>query len=186
MSRISRNAIVQAITKVRTMDAKQKEGLADEVFRAQPHLFGSFLVQTRLGVSLEKMEFLLDILLLSFQATKESGLAWPLITEDDLDYQSQRFVAIAKFDEDLSKSLRNQSMRQYVENYPEKELLAYMQVEMTNWLKRIVSEESDKYVMLAAWNIVNCIAFVPMTTPHSAPKAPRSEPLQQLGGIRND
>lgn len=28
------------------------------------------------------------------------------------------------------------------------------------WLTRIVPEESDKYVMLAIWNLVNCIAFV--------------------------
>jgi hypothetical protein len=27
-------------------------------------------------------------------------------------------------------------------------------------MTRIVPEESDKYVMLAIWNLVNCIAFV--------------------------
>ena len=165
MSRISRNAMVQAISKVRAMDANQKEQLADEVFRVQSHLLGSFLVQTRLGVSLEKMEFLLDILLVSFQAMKESGLPWPLITEDELDRQSRRFVAITKFGDDLSESLRNRSMLQYIEDHPEKELLAYVQMETMKWLKRIVAEESDKYVMLAAWSIVNCIAFVSMDAP---------------------
>jgi len=33
---------------------------------------------------------------------------------------------------------------------------------MNNWLQRIVAEETDKYVMLTAANLVNCIAFVPM------------------------
>jgi hypothetical protein len=173
MSRISQNAMVSAVSKVRAMDAKQKELLADEVFRAQPHLFGSFLVQTQLGVSLAKMDFLLDILLVSFQAMKESGLPWPLITEDELDSQSQRLVAIVKFGDDLSESLRNQSMLQYVESHPEKELLAYVQMETMDWLTRIAPEKSDKYVMLAAWNIVNCIAFVPMTPP-TATAAQRS------------
>ncbi|MBI3144155.1 MAG: hypothetical protein HYZ18_02585, partial [Pseudogulbenkiania sp.] len=79
MSRISPNTLAQAITKVRAMDRKQKEGLADEIFRAQPHLLGSVLVQQRLGVSLEKMEFLIDILFICFQAMKDSGLTWPLI-----------------------------------------------------------------------------------------------------------
>lgn len=176
MSRISRNAMVLAISKIRAMDAKQKEQLADEVFRAQPHLLGLFLVQTRLGVSLEKMEFLLGILLVSFQAMKESGLTWPVITEDDLDRQSGRFVAIAKFGDDLSKSLRNQSMLQYIEDHPEKELLAYVQMEAMNWLKRIVAEESDRYVMLAAWNIVNCIAFVSMPTPNATSDANSTRP----------
>jgi hypothetical protein len=72
------------------------------------------------------------------------------------------FAAIATFGDDLSEKLRNQSMQQYIDNHPEKELLAYVQVETANWLKRIIPEDSDKYVMLASWNIVNCIAFVPM------------------------
>jgi len=167
VSRISFDALTKAITTVRAMDVKQKELLADELFRVQPNLFGSFLVQTRLGVSLEKMEFLLDLLYVCFQAMKESGLPWPLITEDDLDLQAKRFSAIATFGDDLSENLRNRSMQQYIEAHPEKELLAYVQVETANWLNRIVPEESDKYVMLAAWNFVNCIAFVSMKAPKS-------------------
>ncbi len=50
-----------------------------------------------------------------------------------------------------------------------KELLACVQVETANWLNRIVPEETDKYVMMAAANFVNCIAFVPMKAPKSAP-----------------
>lgn len=41
-------------------------------------------------------------------------------------------------------------MQQYIEDRPEKELLAYVQVETANWLKPIVPEETDKYVMLAS------------------------------------
>ena len=67
--------------------------------------------------------------------------------------------------DDLSEDLRNKSMQHYIERHPEKELLAYMQGETANWLTRIVPEDSDKYVMMAAWNIVNCIAFVPMAAP---------------------
>ncbi len=77
MNRISREALCRAIDARPAMDRKQKEQLGDEIFRAQPRLFGSFLV----------------------------------------------------------------------------------------CLKRIVPEESDKYVMLAAANFVNCIAFVPMNAP---------------------
>lgn len=177
MSRISFNTLAKAITTVRAMDVNQKEQLADEVFHVQPHLFGSFLVQTRLGVSFEKMEFLLDLLYVCFQAMKESRLPWPLITEDDLDLQSKRFSAIVTFGDDLNESLRNRSIQRYIEAHPERELLAYVQVETANWLDRIVPEESDKYVMLAAWNFVNCIAFVSM-------KAPKSTHHRQRNSIR--
>ncbi len=149
------------------MDLKQKDHLVDEFFRVQPHLFGSFLVQKQFGVSLEKMDFLLNFMLVGFQAMKESGLTWPLITEADQDRHLARFVAITKFGEDLSNDLKDQSMRQYAEAHPEKELLAYLQMEMADWMTRIVPEESDKYVMMAAWNFVNCVAFVRIKAPKS-------------------
>lgn len=162
MSRISHSALAQAITKIRVMGMQQKERLADEIFRVQPHLLASVVVQKQMGVSLEKMDFLFDLLLICFQAMKESGLSWPLITEDEQDRQLGRYVGSVKFGEDLANGLRNQATRQYIENHPEKELLAYVEVETASWLQRIVPEDTDKYVMLAAANLVNCIAFVPL------------------------
>ena len=66
--------LVSAIKKVRAMDIGKKEQLADELFRQQPNMFGSVLVQQQMGVSLEKMEFSLEILFICFQCMKESGL----------------------------------------------------------------------------------------------------------------
>ena len=108
------------------MDLTQKEQLADDLARAQPHLFASFLVQQRLGVSLAKMDFLLDILLIGFQAMKESGQIWPLITEDEQDRQMARLVATVRFGDDLPRSLRGYALRQYIETHPEKDLLAFV------------------------------------------------------------
>ena len=75
MNRISQETLVDAIRKIEAMDISAKERLADEVYEQQPHLFASFLVQTHFGVSLVKMEFLLNILLTCFQAMKESKLS---------------------------------------------------------------------------------------------------------------
>jgi len=162
MSRISPQALCLAIQKVRAMSMGQKEQVVDELFREQPSMLGSFLVQKQMGVSFEKMEFLLDILLICFQAMKESGLTWPLITEDDQDKQLARYVAAVKFGEDLSASLQDLAMKQYIESHPEQYLLAFVTVETKDWLSRILPEETDKFVILAAANLVNCIAFVPM------------------------
>ena len=168
MSRIPRNALLQALAAVKAMDDKQKELLADELFRVQPNLLGSALVLVQLGVSMDTVGFALDMLFICFRAMKESGLTWPVITEDELDRQSQRFVGIVKFGGDLGESLRNQSIQQYVDDHPEKELLAYVQMETMSWLKRVVPEETDKYVILVVWNFVNCIAFVSMMKPSVA------------------
>lgn len=162
MARISQQTMVQAITKVHALNRHQKEALAAELFAQQPNLLGAVLVLAKLGVKLEKIEFLLDLLFVSWQAMKESGLSWPLITEDDLDRESRRFSAIAGFGHGLSQALQDRSRQEYIEAHPEKQLLAYVQVETAKWLDHIVPEESDKYILLATWQIVNCIAFVPV------------------------
>lgn len=93
---------------------------------------------------------------------KESGLQWPLITEDEQDRQLTRYVAAVKFGEDLPPADRDRAMNQYIKKHPEQDLLAFVTTETANWLTRIIPEETDKYVMLAAANLVNCIAFVPL------------------------
>jgi len=162
MPRMSEHHLCQAISKVGAMCLAQKAQLADEIFHAQPNLLGSVLAQQGLGVSLAKIDFLLNLLLVSFQAMKESRLTWPLITEAELERQVQRHTAIVSFGSSLEEDLRDQSMLQYVDEHPEKALLAYVQGELGNWLRRIEPEESDKYVMTAAMALINCIAFVPL------------------------
>lgn len=164
MSRISLQALARAIQKIRAMSRERKEQLVDEISREQPNMLGSFLVQKQMGVSFDKMEFLLEILLICFQAMKESGLTWPLITEDEQDRQLARYVATANFGDGLSAALQNRAMTQYIENHPEQFLLAFVTVEINDWLGRIRPEETDRYVMLSALNFVNCIAFVSMPT----------------------
>ena len=165
MSRISPDALVSAVVRVRAMDLTQKEQAADELFHAQPHVFASILVQQQLGVSSAKMDFLVDILLICFLAMKESSLIWPLITEDEQERQMGRLAATVQFGDDLSGSLRDRAPQQYIETHPEVDLLAFVQVETANWLQRVVPEESDKFVVMAALNFVNCIAFVPLPAP---------------------
>jgi len=161
MSRISRSTRLSAVARIREMDLMQKEQLADELAQAQPHVFASFLVQQRLGVSLAKMDFLLDILLICFQAMKASGQTWPSITEDEQDRQMGRLVATLRFGDDLPRSLRGRALRNYIETHPEKDLLAFVRGETAGWLQRVVPGETDKFVVLAALNFVNCIAFAP-------------------------
>ncbi|MCK2097665.1 hypothetical protein [Thauera aromatica] len=160
MSRISADTMAKALIAAQAMDPQQKAQLADELFRAQPNLLGSVVVLPRLGVALPKVDFAAEILFVCFLAMRESGLTWPVITEDDQDCQLRRFVAITRFGDDLDESLRERSMQQYIADHPEKDLLAYVTAETSKWLARITPEETDKYVMLAIWNLVNCIAFV--------------------------
>ena len=163
MSRISRDALFRAIVAVQKMDDAQKIQLADEIFVSQPNMLGSFLVLSKLGVPAKKTGLAFDVLLLCFQAMKESGLTWPVITEDDLERQSARTTAILKFYDSFSdENLRKNSAQQSIDDHTEKELYAWVITMCKDWLQSISPEETDKYVVHVAVNLVNCVAFVPM------------------------
>jgi hypothetical protein len=162
MPRISLPALGSAIQKVRAMNMQDKERLADELFLKQPNMLGSVLALSQMGVSFEKVGFALDILFTCFQAMKESGLNWPIITEEDQDKQLGRYVAIVKFSEDLGASFEQISMKQYIASHPEQLLLAFVTGELKDWLEHSTFEKNDGYVMLNVTNLVNCIAFVTM------------------------
>jgi hypothetical protein len=164
MSRVTPQALADAINITRAMGIEQKERLADELFRTQPNMFGSALALQRMGVSPEKIEVALDLLFVCFQSMKQSGLHWPMITEADLDKQLGRYVATVRFGEDLSPAQRQRAMAQYLKTHPEKPLLAYVTDELNKWLTRIAPEDTDNYVMLVSMNFVNCVAFAPIPT----------------------
>lgn len=159
MNRICSLSLARAIAKVRAMDMAQKELLAQALFCQQPALLSACLVQKQMGVSMEKMDFLLNLILICFQAMQETGLKWPIISELDFERQMTRYVANIEFGADLDENLGAQVVQQYVDSHPEKELLAFVQSETALWLNRIEPESSDKFVMLTAGTVVNCIAY---------------------------
>jgi hypothetical protein len=163
MSRISRSALFRAIKAVQEMTAEQKLGLADEIFSSQPNMLAAVLVLRSLGVPAAKQEFALEMLFLCFQAMKESGLTWPLITEDEQENQMQRHTIILRFYASLEgKAEQNCSAQQYIDSHPEQDLLAWVITQSRERLLKSDPEESDKYVLQAVVDLVNCIAFVTM------------------------
>jgi hypothetical protein len=162
--RISIKQVAAAMHKVHAMDLAQRISLADEIFIKQPHLLASCLVQPRLGVGEHSVEFLLNILLVCYQAMKESGLDWPLISEDEQARHLQRTVGAVKFSEEIpDPTLAEAARKQYLANHPEQALLAFVLSESNTWLRnmarRQAESESDKFVMMASINLVNCIAY---------------------------
>ena len=73
----------------------------------------------------------------------------------------------------LPADLRDRAVQQYLAGHPEKDLLAFVNDETAQWLQRVAPKESDKYVVMAALNFVNCIAYVPLPAPRR-PAASRS------------
>ena len=161
MPRISPQILAQAITLASKLNLQDKEKICDEIFKAQPHLLGSVLTLHRLSVSLEKIDFALNILMVCFLAMKASGHTWHLVSQDEQEQQMARLAGSIKFGADLNEHLQYLASQQYIEAHDEKYLLAFVINECTSWLKTIQAVESDKYVLLAVINLVNCIAIRP-------------------------
>jgi hypothetical protein len=125
----------------------------------------SFLAQQGLGVSDAKMEFLIELMLVCYQAMKDSGATWPLITEDDQERELARWATSMRIEEELSERRRAQVLKRYIDAHPEKVLFAHVHFEVNRWLLSVEAEESDKYVAMTAINFANCIAFVALPTP---------------------
>ena len=168
MSRITVDNLAAAIRKVRGMSVKEKEALADEIHLHQPHLLASCLVQSRLGVEQAAVEFLLNILLVCYQSMKESGLQWCVITEDEQERQMQRWIGAVQFSEHAAGSVADAARAQYAGQHPEQPLLGFVLSETNQWLREISQRDgeadSDKFVMMASMNLVNCIAGAPVTS----------------------
>jgi hypothetical protein len=163
--RISHEYLAAAVNKVQAMTLAEKSALIDEIHQHQPNLLASCLVQPKLGVTLEKLEFLLHILMVCFQAMKESARHWPVISEDLQEQQLQRLVGSILFSEDIADPLiASQARAQYLSDHPESPLFTYVVNQCQCWLLELADNhqeaESDKFVMLAAVNIANCIAQV--------------------------
>jgi len=166
MSRITVDNLAAAILKVRGMSVKEKEALADEIHLHQPHLLASCLVQSRFGVEQAAVEFLLNILLVCYQSMKESGLHWSVITEVEQERQMQRWIGAVQFSEHAMGSAADGAREQYASQHPEQPLLAFVVGETNQWLREIsernAEAQSDKFVMMASMNLVNCIAGAPV------------------------
>ena len=97
MTIISKSVVGQAIATIEEMENRQRELLADEIHAHQPQLLASVLAQQTLGVSLEQIDVLLNLLLVSYQAMKVSGHAWHVVTAESQERCFARLAGRIRF-----------------------------------------------------------------------------------------
>jgi len=140
------------------MSLQEKETIVDEIFNEQPNLLASVLVQSQMGNSLEKIDILLNILIVAHICLKESGVKLKKITEALQETEMGKFVAVVNFSEGLNSARINSSISQYITSQREKYLMAYAFNEMNNSGICSLETENSKYLIMAGINIVNCIS----------------------------
>lgn len=164
---LPKDVIADATAVVAAMTVQQRLALGDEVFVDQPNLLASVLVQQRMGASLPQIDVLLNLLFVAHQAMKQSGLRWPLITEATQDRCLQHLTGRLRFAHGLAPRQFQQAVLDAIDEHREPYLLAYVYAHLREhgWLT--VDTEAQKYLVLAALNLVDCIADT--APPHEPP-----------------
>lgn len=165
MGRLTQWVVIEADVAVRRMSHDQKVRLADEIHAQQPNMLASILVLPQMGVDMAQLEVALHVLFVTFQAMKLSGHQWPLVTEDIQDGCLQRLTASARFTEGLPQELATKVIEQFHTEHAERYLLAFVYAWLGDNDLMAVRTEAEKYLMLSALNLVECVAFVGAVEP---------------------
>lgn len=159
MTRIAHAHVVEATLAVERMNAQEQVRLGEEIFAHQPNLLGSIVVLRHMGASDAQIGIAFHVLFVAWLAMKASGHLWPVISEDDQDLCLQRLTARLRFAEGLPPKLLQQAVKQHIREHTEPQLLAFAYGHLRESGVLGARNEAEKYVLLAALNLVECIAF---------------------------
>jgi len=169
MATITHRHLADAVLRVEGMSFEDRNRLADEVYSRQPNLFASVIVLHRYGATHVQMDVVLNMLLVFHEAMRiSSGSSgsnagsgasqWPVISEDVQERCLTRISARVRFIEGLSPALQDQAITDAIADHPEQLLLAYVFGKFGESDLLDVKTEAEKMLMLAALNLVECIA----------------------------
>ena len=139
------------------MDLRQRELLAGDIYLHQPQLLAAVLAQQQFGASLEQIEVLLNVLLVSYCAMKNTGHAWPLVTEEMQERCLTRLAGKIQFLEGLTNDEKTTVISNAVTDPGEKWLLAFVLVELQTHGLLVIDTDVKKFLVLCALGIVECV-----------------------------
>src|SRR5262249_4149922 len=108
---------------------------------------------------------LLNILIVLYLAIEQSGQVLAIVSEADQERELQRFTAAVRFAEGLAGDVLAQSIEQTTAYRREKFLFAYVVDALRRAGLTDLRNETSKYPILVAINLVNCIATARRTMP---------------------
>lgn len=159
MSKIQPKHLAHAIKIVDRMTITEKTALMDEVFVAQPNLLLSLVALSKLGTPKTKLDVLLHVLLVIFEAMRASGKVRTVIDEDTQDRCHYRVVARIKFTEGLPEATKLDAIKQAFAQLGEPHLFGFVIMRLIEHGLFMVQTDADKHFILAALNLVECLSI---------------------------
>ena len=158
MSKVSEINLAHALQKVQSLNIKDKELICDKIYKDQPNLLASVLVQQQLGNSLQDIDVLLNILIVLHLALNDAEITISKVTEEEQEHQLRILKSSILFSDGLSDNLVKSSVNQYISNHKEPILLAYVidTMQAAGFFEK--KHENSKYLSQAGLNLIACIA----------------------------
>src|ERR1035437_685870 len=158
MTVITKEILSSAIVDIGAMNLRQREQLTDEIHAKQPQLLASVLALRSFGVTFEQLDVPLNILLVCHQSMKATGRVWPVINDDRQERGIKRVIGRISFIEGLAAEQVAQAVSAFVTEHKEQWLLAFVFGEQRANNVMQIETETERFVVLAAPNLVECIA----------------------------
>lgn len=118
----------------------------------------SVVAQKPLGASFEQIEVLLTMLMVSYEAMQGSGHAWPPIAEALQERCLERITQELRSTEGIAAVQRDRIIQLFLAGHSEPLLLAYVYGQLAEHGLSKVTDDGAQFVILAALNLVECIA----------------------------
>lgn len=145
-----------------SLDLKQKEAIADEIFKKQPQLLFEAIGLHYQNVPLAKMEHVINVLLVFYDYFTERGdIRLPMVTERMIDEARANIASMLRLLDSEGPENGWPLMKKGVEAYPEVEALAFY----TGYMREHGFTENSKEnecCVRAAKVILDC--FLKVTT----------------------
>jgi hypothetical protein len=111
-----------------SLDMKQKEAIADEIFKKQPQLLFEVLGLNHFGVPMDRIEYVLNLLFIFYDYYYDRGkIELPKVTEKMIDDAHENIIAMLKFmDKEGGPETSAPLMKKATLAYPEIEALAFL------------------------------------------------------------
>lgn len=144
-----------------SLDMKQKEAIADDIFKKQPQLLFEVLGLNHLSVPMVRIEYVLNLLFILYDYYYDRGkIELPMVTEKMIDDARDNIDAMLKLmDKEGGPEASWPLMQKGIEKYPEIEAMAFFTGYMNDNGFTVKTIENE-YCLRAGKVILDCFMKV--------------------------
>jgi len=158
MGKIRSAALTEAIKKADSMTLIESEKYLDEINCKQPLLMKSVIDLHYEGNSLEQVDVIVGLLIVTSLALEYSDIIIEEVSMTDYEIQMNSYVNHLKRIDVLKSKKKKVEIQKYIKSNPEKLLMAYVYGKINEAGLTKLNTEGAKYLVMAGVNIVNCVA----------------------------